>query len=204
MGVMLHIQSMPLFHPHPEQCSDLSPQGRGEVEPSAGGGIYLARRVIPTFVLIPNKIFIQNLKYANIPHVLKILRSKIMRWVLLVVFCLMVSPATAQEKVIGVYGAYIGPEDLYNSSGIRLRKAVDILRQDRANVHRFGIIHRDDQKDPWFFRKGARAEMPYLFRARGGIPKWARRAIVKGNIYVAVRVYAIDGVPTSLEVDIPG
>ena len=99
MGVMLHIQSMLLFHPHPEQCSDLSPQGRDEVETSAGGGIYLARRVIPTFVLIPNKIFIQNPKYANIPHVFKnIEEQQLMRWVLLVVFCFMVSPATAQEK----------------------------------------------------------------------------------------------------------
>lgn len=37
-------------------------------------------------------------------------------------------PAAAQEYLIGGYTAFIGPEDLYNSSGTRLTDPVQILR----------------------------------------------------------------------------
>ena len=55
------------------------------------------------------------------------------------------------------------------------------------------------KKIPGFSVRAQERKCLICFSARGGIPKWARRAIVKGNVYVVVTVYAIDGIPTSLE-----
>jgi len=111
--------------------------------------------------------------------------------------------ANAQTP-LGGYSAFIGTEDLYNSSGTRLKDAVQILRQDRANVHRFGIVHPNDEKDPWFFQPEARAAMEGMFRNGGGIPASIQRAILQGNVPVYVTIYTEDGNFVALTVDIPG
>jgi hypothetical protein len=112
--------------------------------------------------------------------------------------------AGAQEYVVGGYGAFIGPEDLFNSKGVRLTDAASILRQDRANVHRFGIVHEGDERDPWFSQPQARAAMASMLRAGGGIYPDFARFIVRGNIWVYVTIYAVDGNFTALRVEVPG
>ena len=63
------------------------------------------------------------------------------RSVFLLLTVVAVGLSTAAAKADGLieeYNAYIGEEDLYNSYGERLSEPWQIIRQDRANYHRFG------------------------------------------------------------------
>jgi hypothetical protein len=51
--------------------------------------------------------------------------------------------------VVG-YVADIQEQDLYSSSGARLQKAAQVMRQDRANVHKFGLGSEMDTHDGFF------------------------------------------------------
>lgn len=117
---------------------------------------------------------------------------------------LMGSPVVAQEYSMGGYWAYIGGEDLYNSKGVRLKKAVQVLRQDRADVLRFGIVHPGDQADPWFAHPKARATMPQLLINGGGIDPYTERRIVAGHVPVYVSVFGVNGIITSMRVQVRG
>lgn len=64
--------------------------------------------------------------------------------------------ALAGDGVITSYRAYIGQEDLSASDGLRLKAVRDILRQDRANFHKFGIRQRGDTADDYFTSAGNR------------------------------------------------
>ena len=114
------------------------------------------------------------------------------------------SPAAAQEYAVGSYRAFIGPEDLTNSRGVRLTDAVQVLRQDRANVHRFGIVHPGDETDAWFHQPDFRAAMASRFQAGGGIDPLTASIILNGSVPVVVTVYAINGTFSSLRVEVPG
>lgn len=96
-------------------------------------------------------------------------------------------PAAAQE-LIASYTAFIGEADLYNSNGQRLREPWQILRQDRANFHRFGIRQFADEYDPVFASMEARAQFEALLRA-GHIDPAARQAILRGGSIVHVEVW---------------
>ncbi|PID37165.1 MAG: hypothetical protein CR993_01760 [Rhodobacterales bacterium] len=97
------------------------------------------------------------------------------------------APAMAQD-VIDSYVAYIGRADLYNSKGTRLRQPWQILRQDRANFHRFGISQDGDEWDSFFASMKNRGIMERMVRD-GYIEPSAARAIVGGGAYVLVRIY---------------
>ncbi len=122
----------------------------------------------------------------------------------LLLFMSLIPAAEAQEYAVGSYSAFIGAEDLANSRGVRLTDAVQVLRQDRANVHRFGIIHVGDESDPWFFQPAARAAMEGMFRAGGGIDRQDARLILGGNVSVVVTIFAVNGNFTSLQVHVAG
>lgn len=98
-----------------------------------------------------------------------------------------VTPVKGQQ-IIGSYVAYIGEDDLYNSRGNRLRQPWQVLRQDRANVHRFGISQRGDERDTFFGSARNRALMERMVR-RGFIQPSAARSIVRGGATVFVRIY---------------
>ena len=113
----------------------------------------------------------------------------------------MASTAFAQDQRIGSYGAYLGPEDLVNSKGVRLTTVGQIVQQDRANYHRFGIRHQWDEYDPWFGTQGNRAAIPGLVVVSSAIAP----VIVRQGAYVAVVVYGdACGRITRLVVEIPG
>jgi len=100
--------------------------------------------------------------------------------------CLAV-PAAA-EQVIASYAATIGIDDLYNSNGQRLTEPWQVLRQDRANYHRYGISQPGDEWDPVFDDVAARATLEQMLR-RGAISAAARADIMRGNatVYVTIR-----------------
>lgn len=92
------------------------------------------------------------------------------------------------DEIIGSYVAYIGRDDLYNSKGARLNEPWQILRQDRANYHRFGISQSGDEWDPFFGSKNNRAIMERMIM-NGTITSGARSGLLQGGATVFVRIY---------------
>ena len=92
------------------------------------------------------------------------------------------------SALIGSYVAFIGEDDLYNSSGTRLTQPWAILRQDRANFHKFGLSQPGDTSDPLFGNAANRESMERLLR-NGSISADARARITQGGAAVRVQVY---------------
>jgi len=99
------------------------------------------------------------------------------------------APAAAQE-LLASYTAHIAPADLQNSRGQRLTEPWQVLRQDRANFHRFGIRQFADEYDPIFLSLGARSQMQALLAA-GRIDRETRRALLRGDVIVQVEVWGL-------------
>jgi len=111
-----------------------------------------------------------------------------MRLILALILSVAMAAPAAAQQLLAVYAAYIGRADLYNSQGQRLSEPWQILRQDRANFHRFGIRQFQDEWDPIFHSMDARAQFERLIRA-GRIAPSARRLILQGDAMVYVEVY---------------
>ncbi|MCI5097811.1 MAG: hypothetical protein MRY77_15975 [Rhodobacteraceae bacterium] len=109
-------------------------------------------------------------------------------------------PAQAQEQVLGYYMALLGPQDRMNSRGVPLSDARAIVQQDRANFHRFGIRHADDQYDPWFSSPDQRRAMGPKLQIYPG----TARIIERQNALIAVTVFGINGRVSRIRVEIPG
>lgn len=110
-------------------------------------------------------------------------------------------PAFAQDRLIGSYMAYLGPEDLVNSSAARLGSAAAIVAQDRPNFNRFGIRHSQDDSDPWFSSREHRAAIPGLVT----MSRIEADIIVRQGALVFVEIYAdATGQMTRIRVQIPG
>lgn len=109
--------------------------------------------------------------------------------------------ATAQY-LVGSYVAVIGREDLYNSRGVRLTEPWQILRQDRANYHRFRIRHYGDTGDNFFSSIENRAIMERMVR-RGRINRRAAQVLVNGwSDEVLVEIYGRNGRGDYVEVTV--
>jgi len=119
----------------------------------------------------------------------------------LLLCALCAAPAARAQELLGSYVAHIGAADLRNSSGARLWQPWQILRQDRANFHRFGIRDAGDEGDPFFADIGNRAAMERMIRD-GWIDPDAARRIVKGGVTVYVSVYGYGARGDMITVDI--
>lgn len=108
------------------------------------------------------------------------------------------APAAGQGFIVS-YSAFIGQADLFNSAGQRLTEPWQVLRQDRANVHRYGISQPGDDWDPVFHDIDARAAMERL-AMQGAISPADRRDILRGNVLVLVEVYELGGRLHSIDV----
>ncbi|MEZ5669406.1 MAG: hypothetical protein R3F55_18615 [Alphaproteobacteria bacterium] len=109
-------------------------------------------------------------------------------------------PAAAQE-LIAQYGALLSDRDHLNSNGQRLTSAAAIIRQDRANFHRFGRRDPADEWDPVFANVNNRARMEALLNAGTSSPG-AIQAIVNGRPYVVVQVWGHAGVIDYIDVTV--
>ncbi|KIM07229.1 MAG: hypothetical protein KU38_10875 [Sulfurovum sp. FS08-3] len=87
-----------------------------------------------------------------------------------------------------VYYAKIGYNDKINSYGERLGSVADILRQDRANYHKFFVRDREDSGDRFFAYPDNRERMASMLR-NGYISPATRDAIMYGNPVVRVTIY---------------
>ncbi len=113
---------------------------------------------------------------------------------------LLAPPALAQD-LIGSYSAYIGEYDLYNSKGVRLSHPWQVLRQDRANYHRFGIAQAGDEWDAFFGSMDNRAAMERMIR-NGYIDPGAAAILTRGGALVHVRIYGQGNVGQSIQVSV--
>ena len=102
-----------------------------------------------------------------------------------------ISPAMA-DTLIESYSARLSQADHFNSNGQRLTSPAAIIRQDRANFHRFGIRDAEDDGDSFFSNQGNRALMERLIE-RGRITSTARNRIVNGTPLITVEIYSSPG-----------
>lgn len=98
------------------------------------------------------------------------------------------TPALAQGRPIESYCAQISDHDKYASDGYPLSDAGSILRQDRANYHRFGTADADDYGDSVFTSTRARERIPAMLD-NGYIEPGLARQIVRGYPYICVDIY---------------
>lgn len=113
---------------------------------------------------------------------------------------LLATPAAAQD-VVASYAAYIGDRDLVNSNGERLTTPAQVLRQDRANYHRFGIAQAGDEWDPVFDSAENREALEAMVNA-GSIDPAAAQVLTVGGAMVIVQIFGSGGVGTSVQVTV--
>lgn len=109
--------------------------------------------------------------------------------------------AAAAQNVIGSYSAYIGWDDLHNSNGARLTAPWQVVRQDRANYHRFGISQPGDQWDPFFGDYNNRAAMEQMIM-NGAIDPAAAQILMQGGATVFVQIYGRGNTGNSIRVTV--
>jgi hypothetical protein len=97
------------------------------------------------------------------------------------------TPAAAAD-LIGSYNAFLSRADHYNSQGERLTSAAAIIRQDRANFHKFGIQDDQDESDNYFDNVNNRAVLEQML-SDGSSDAGVLRRIVNSNVMIHVDIY---------------
>jgi hypothetical protein len=95
------------------------------------------------------------------------------------------------DVLLDEYVAELSWKDHFNSNGVRLDSAAAIIRQDRANVHRYVRTDLGDTSDFYFKNANNRALLERLI-ARGTIDAGAERYILNGEPMTIVRIYRSD------------
>lgn len=87
--------------------------------------------------------------------------------------------AASAEPNLAAYYTTLGKEDFYNSKGAPLKSVGAVIQQDRANFHRFGLRHAEDETDPYFSNQAMRTMIPDLVRA-GGVDRYLNKLLGNG------------------------
>ncbi|TPM35094.1 hypothetical protein [Mesorhizobium sp. B2-3-4] len=93
------------------------------------------------------------------------------------------------DDMLGSYVARISDRDHQASDGYALDSAAQMVRQDRANWHKFHRRDSDDQGDAWFRTNEQRADLQRMLERPGAMSASTKRAIVNGEPLVQVDVY---------------
>jgi hypothetical protein len=97
------------------------------------------------------------------------------------------------QQLIGSYVARLSEADHFNSRGQRLTSAAAVIRQDRANFHRYGIKDQEDEVDTFFADEGNRAALEQMLE-RGRADPGVLHRIVNGTPLIRVDIYrGVDG-----------
>jgi hypothetical protein len=107
----------------------------------------------------------------------------------LALFILAITAPASAQQLTESYKAQLSERDHFSSTGERLRSAAAIIRQDRANFHRFGIRDPADQSDVFFTDVNNRAELEALIE-RGTSEPHAINRIVNGTPMVRVDIFS--------------
>jgi hypothetical protein len=98
-------------------------------------------------------------------------------------------PTSSQaQQLIGSYVALLSEADHFNSNGQRLTSAAAIIRQDRANYHRYGIRDPEDENDTFFADESNRAALERMLEHGRADPGVIAR-IVNGTVLIRVDIY---------------
>lgn len=97
------------------------------------------------------------------------------------------------DEVLGSYLTVISNRDRQSSSGEKLKRFEQIIRQDRANFHELNKRDEGDEGDDMYASSDARANLE-LYLSRGDTNPDTIRRILYGNdngneLYVAVSVW---------------
>lgn len=111
-----------------------------------------------------------------------------MKKIIFLTSLLLVSFASYAESPVETYTARLSSEDHFNSDGERLTSVAAIIRQDRANYHKYKIRDNEDQYDSLFADKGNRARLEAMLN-RGFISKATKNAILNGTPVIFVKIY---------------
>lgn len=95
---------------------------------------------------------------------------------------------SAQEQPLESYYAKLNRWDHFNSNGQRLTTAAQIIRQDRANYHKFGRRDPGDEGDSFFRLAANRARLEALIAAGHADPDTIDR-IVNGTPTIRVDIF---------------
>ncbi len=97
------------------------------------------------------------------------------------------APAAAAD-LVGSYNAFLSRADHYNSNGERLTTAAAIIRQDRANFHKFGVRDDQDESDDYFDNVDNRAVLERML-SDGSSDAGVLARVVDANVLVHVDIY---------------
>ena len=98
--------------------------------------------------------------------------------------------AARADDMLGSYVARISDRDHHASDGYELDSAAQMVRQDRANWHKFHRRDSDDESDDWFRTNEDRADLQRMLERGGAMSASTRRAIVNGEPLIQVDVYS--------------
>ena len=107
----------------------------------------------------------------------------------LLLVSLLGASAAQADDMLGSYVARMSERDHQASDGYALDSAAQIVRQDRANWHKFHRRDRDDQGDEWFESNDQRADLQRMLERPGAMSASTKRAIVNGEPLIQVDVY---------------
>lgn len=98
------------------------------------------------------------------------------------------SPLVPADELVESYIARLSAQDHFNSQGERLSSAAAIIRQDRANFHKFNNKDSEDTYDTVFADVEQRAALERLLE-KGRTTKGVLDTLVKGTPLIEVDVY---------------
>ena len=124
-----------------------------------------------------------------------------MRALFLALGLALLAGAASAQQLLETYVAEISPNDHFNSNGQRLTQPWQIIRQDRANFHRYGAGDAGDEWDSFFASADNRAAAERMIMD-GYISPQAARDIVNGNPIVVVEVWGYGDTGTYLNIDV--
>jgi hypothetical protein len=111
-------------------------------------------------------------------------------------FCGVILSASAgkAQQPVESYVAFLSEADHFNSSGERLRTAAGIIRQDRANFHRFGRRDQADENDSFFSDAANREALEQMLEHGHASPGVISR-IVNGTALIRVDIFRSNSGP---------
>lgn len=95
------------------------------------------------------------------------------------------------DRLLESYTARLSSQDHFSSAGARLSSAAAIIRQDRANFHKFGRQDSEDEGDQ-YFASARNRELLEAMLERGSSSRSALNTIVNGTPLVQVSVFRDD------------
>jgi hypothetical protein len=111
-----------------------------------------------------------------------------MKKIIFLIGFFLVSSSGYAEPLLESYTARLSSEDHVNSNGERLESAAAIIRQDRANYHKFNIRDSEDQFDSVFADKDNRDRLEAMLK-KGFISNATKDSIVNDTPVIFVKIY---------------